>query len=298
MVGRDTIKAPPGTKCRRVLVAESVELPPKTSTVISTLSPIHRLSSVSNNALLESHQLQPGLLVARTLLSGCSTRLPLTVLNTTNETKIIRAGTCLGLLEPITDQMQIVEGSLHESSRPVNPVIRTVQTSPEVLGTQHATESNLELQNTIDEIVTQTSTDLSELQRGQIRSLLWKFKDVLSLNDYDIGFTDLVSHSIDTGDHPPIRETLRQHPRAYMEELDSHVDRMLQQGIVEPCASPWAANVVLVKKRDGTLRCAIDYRQLNKITRGDSYPLPRIDACLDTLQGSSWFSTLDLRSGY
>jgi len=143
-------------------------------------------------------------------------------------------------------------------------------------------------------MVTQTSTDLSELQRGRIRSLLWKFKDVLSLNDYDIGFTDLVSHSINTGDHPPIQETLRQRPRAYMEELDSHVDRMLQQGIVEPCA----ANVVFVKKRDGTLRCAIDYRQLNKITRGDSYPLPRIDACLDTLQGSSWFSTLDLRSGY
>jgi len=126
-------------------------------------------------------------------------------------------------------------------------------------------------------MVTQTSTDLSELQRGQIRSLLWKFKDVLSRNDYDIGFTDEVSHSIDTGVHPPIRETLRQHPRAYMEELNSHVDRMLQ-GSVEPCASPWTANVVLVKKCDGTLRCAIDYRQLNKITRGDSYPLPRIDA--------------------
>jgi len=83
-----------------------------------------------------------------------------------------------------------------------------------------------------------------------------------------------------------------------MEELDAHDDRILQQGIVEPCASPWAANVVLVKKRDGSLPCAIDYRQLSKIARGDLYPFPCIDACLDTLQESSWFSTLDLRSGY
>jgi len=152
----------------------------------------------------------------------------------------------------------------------------------------------MELQNTIEEMVTQTSPDQSELQRGQIRSLLWKFKDVLSSNDSDIAFTDLVSQVIDTGDHHPIRETLRKHPRAYMEELDAQVDRMLQQGIVEPCASSWAANVVLVKN----VRCSIDYRQLNKITRGESKPLSRIEACLDTLQGISWFCKLDRRSGY
>ena len=291
---------PPGMKCRRVMVTDSVVLPPRTSTIISALSPVHRLSTSANDALLESHQLQPGLLVARTLLSGRSTRLPLSILNTTNESKVIRAGTCLGTLEQVNGPTQIIEGPLQEPSRSdvVSSAIRTVQTIPEVPGTMEATGSNLELQTAIEEMVAQTSSDLSELQRSQVRSLLWKFKDVLSLNDYDIGFTDLVSHSIDTGDHPPVREPLRQHPRAYMEELDAHVDRMLQQGIIEPCSSPWAANVVLVKKRDGTLRCAIDYRRLNQITKGDTYPLPRIDACLDTLQGSSWFSTLDLRSGY
>jgi Reverse transcriptase (RNA-dependent DNA polymerase) len=68
--------------------------------------------------------------------------------------------------------------------------------------------------------------------------------------------------------------------------------------IIEPCSSPWAANVVLVLKKTGGVRCAIDYRKLNRITRGDSYPLPRIQACLDSLQDSSWFSTLDLRSGF
>jgi len=67
---------------------------------------------------------------------------------------------------------------------------------------------------------------------------------------------------------------------------------------MEPAASPWASNVVLVRKKDGTLRFCVDYRQLNRITVQDSYPLPLIDNCLKAVQGSVWFSTLDLRSGY
>jgi len=69
-------------------------------------------------------------------------------------------------------------------------------------------------------------------------------------------------------------------------------------GILEPAASPCACNVVLVKKKDGSLRFCVDYRRLNSVTYKDSYPLPLIDNCLNALSGSSWYSTLDLRSGY
>jgi len=73
---------------------------------------------------------------------------------------------------------------------------------------------------------------------------------------------------------------------------------MLKADVIEPCASPWSSNVVLAKKSDGTLRFCIDYRKLNDMTYKDSYPLPRIDTCLDALGGSKYFSTLDPRSGF
>ena len=73
---------------------------------------------------------------------------------------------------------------------------------------------------------------------------------------------------------------------------------MLQAGVIEPCDSPWASAVVLVPKKNNTWRLCPDYRPVNGVTKKDLYPLPRIDESLDLVSGSSWFSALDLRSGY
>ncbi|KAI3375969.1 hypothetical protein L3Q82_016500 [Scortum barcoo] len=74
---------------------------------------------------------------------------------------------------------------------------------------------------------------------------------------------------------------------------------MLKAGIIEPSDSPWASGVVMVNKKKSTkMRFCVDCRPLNSVTKKDSYPLPRIDESLDLVSGSSWFSSLDLRSGY
>ena len=82
------------------------------------------------------------------------------------------------------------------------------------------------------------------------------------------------------------------------EEERKQVDKMLSQGVIEPYTAEWASPVVLVPKKDGTLRFCIDYRKLNAITIRDSYPIPRMDECIDSLGEATVFTTLDCNSGY
>jgi hypothetical protein len=72
----------------------------------------------------------------------------------------------------------------------------------------------------------------------------------------------------------------------------------MKKGYIRPSVSPWGASILFVKKKDGTLRLCIDFRQLNKSTVKKKYPLPRIDVLFDQLRGEKIFSKIDLRSGY
>ena len=123
------------------------------------------------------------------------------------------------------------------------------------------------------------------------------YADIFSQGLQDLGQTDLV---IDTGDPHPIRQAPRRLPLAKREEAQKAIQDMHHQGLIElqPSNSPWSSPIVLVKKKDGSLRFCVDYRRLNEVTRKDSYPLPRIDDTLEALSGMQWFSTLDLQSGY
>jgi hypothetical protein len=81
-------------------------------------------------------------------------------------------------------------------------------------------------------------------------------------------------------------------------ELKVQLQELLDKGFIRPSNSPWGAPVLFVKKKDGTLCLCIDYRQLNKVTVKNRYPLPRVDDLFDQLKGARVFSKIDLRSGY
>ena len=83
-----------------------------------------------------------------------------------------------------------------------------------------------------------------------------------------------------------------------LRELKVQLQDLLDKGFIRPSTSPWGAPVLFVKKKDGSLQLCIDYRQLNKVTTKNKYPLPRIDDLFDQLQGTRCFSKIDLRSGY
>jgi len=92
--------------------------------------------------------------------------------------------------------------------------------------------------------------------------------------------------------------TLYGHPKKYKDEIEEAIKKILDMGHIWPSSSPFASSVVLVKKKDGTMRMCIDFRALNKKTIKNRYPISRIDELLDELHGAIYFTKIDLRSGY
>jgi hypothetical protein len=149
-----------------------------------------------------------------------------------------------------------------------------------------------------EDLIRDSDSDVGEDMREEIRDILGEFSDCFSKTEFDLGRTTLVKHRVDTGDSRPVRQALRRQPLTYLPEIDRQLEELRRQGVIEPSASPWASNLVIVAKKDGSLRMCVDYRGVNNVTRKDSYPLPRITDCLDALGSATYFSTFDLRSGY
>ena len=138
-------------------------------------------------------------------------------------------------------------------------------------------------------------TQLSEMQKGQLSKLLHEFKTVMSGK---CGRTTICEHHIRTKEGLPIRQRPYRIPYMFRETVEEEIKTMLEEGVIEPSNSEWASPMVIIKKKDDTLRLCVDYRKLNAITELDAYPMPRIEDILDQVGQARYISTLDLAKGY
>ncbi|GJQ93203.1 reverse transcriptase domain-containing protein [Tanacetum coccineum] len=141
--------------------------------------------------------------------------------------------------------------------------------------------------------------DKSKKKQLQDVPIVKNFPEVFPEDLPGLPHTRQVEFHIDLvpGAAPVARAPYRLAP-SEMKELADQLQELSDKGFIRPSSSPWGAPVLFVKKKDGSLRMCIDYRELNKLTVKNRYPLPRIDDLFDQLQGSSVYSKIDLRSGY
>ena len=153
-----------------------------------------------------------------------------------------------------------------------------------------------------DDFISQFDRSMENLlpaQISEVRSLLRQWKDVFSQHSLDLGHATDVQHHIRLKENSaPFKERSRRIPPAMLEEVRAHLKEMVDLQVIQRSESPFSSNVVLIRKKHGSLRFCIDLRKLNAITIPDAYALPRIDDTLDALKGAKWFSTLDLKSSY
>jgi len=271
--------------CRRVVLEQSKEIPAWSETVIEGGQQYRNTKSCdgadSGLWTTDNCVVQRELQVARTLVNGDRDRVPVRVINMSQHPITLSKGTVLSDLEEAV-------GVIEQISQPSDP---SMGESPTV---QTNNTEGAHVQPILDGI----DVNVSNEDRQKLKTLLRDYTDIFSQSEYDLGRTNLSEHIIDTGDNKPVREALRRQPPLYQKVIREQTDEMLTAGIITPACSEWSSNVVLVKKQDGSFRFCVDYRRVNDVTKKDSFPLPRIDQCLDALAGSKWFSSFDLVQGF
>ena len=148
----------------------------------------------------------------------------------------------------------------------------------------------------LKQLYDECTEDFTVEQCQMVASMLAEFGDVFCKAEYDLGEFALIQHTFNTGEETLVRHRMRCTPLGFQKEEEGHLQKMLSCGVIQPSSSGWASATVLIRKKCGSVRYCIDYRDLNKKTKKDAFPLPKIEECLDTLQGSQLYSTLDLAS--
>lgn len=260
----------PSYRVRRLVLQDDTILQPRCQQAILAKTIYSSLAKSTIDWATRPTELTTGVYLARAIVCDRPVNVPLQVINTTDHEVHLKKGLHLGGLEEVQPA--------HEISN-------------------QTTENKSDMEH-LDDVINSIDNSITENDRMEFIRLLQQYETIFSKGEHDLGLATAVRHRIDTGSNQPVRQALRRQPAHYAQEIDRQVEELLAQGRIEPSQSEWASNIVIVRKKDGSLRFCVDLRQVNERTVKDAYPLPRIDHCLDCLGGAIWYSTMDLRSGY
>ena len=226
-------------------------------------SPLSPLIEPLATAKLPQH-----LLAARTLRPVLNNHALIQIINTSPISMKLYQGTKIGKVTPLAD-IHFVETQDSKS-----PAINTCELP----------------------YIDMTGSTMSPSQHQELLALL-KHYDEFATEDDPLWQTSTWRHTIYT-ESPPIRQPVRRQPMALQSNINSEVQKMLQQGVIQHSFSPWSSPVIMAKKKDGAWQFCVNYHKLNEVTYHDAYPLPRIDATLDSQAVATLFITLHLASNY
>lgn len=237
--------------------------------------------------IVEPTRSQLPVLVSSTIGNGPTCVLH--VINDSNHRVRLKQGSVVGYADSIEGAVDIEdqeEPSVLDVKKVTTPTESTTESKSQVLPPH------------LIDLYERSIKGLADKQKKILKSLLIEYEDVFSKHDLDLGCLTEVKHKIDTKDAPPVKHRIRRTPVGFQDVEQEYLTKLLKTGVIQESTSEWASAPVLVRKRDGSVRWCVDYRALNDRTVKDCFPLPIIEDCLDSLQGSTMFCTLDLASGY
>ena len=225
----------------KVILSEGVAIPARSEMIITGKIQAKDVSQVGVIAACHSESVRhlKGLHVARLVVTPVDKTVPIRIANTTATAVELATGCKLAEFCPLIEQENVAANNVSVDCNAVKADNIT-----------HKLDSSLDPAWSNDE-------------KEQLKQVLNEFEEIFSDT---IGQTNIVYHTIDTGDNPPIRQRARRVPYAFRDESDKQIANMLDQGIIRSSTSPWASPIVLVRKKSGEIRFCVDYRIVSNYT--------------------------------
>lgn len=156
-------------------------------------------------------------------------------------------------------------------------------------------EINWEENKSLETELPEKLKHLDEKQKKQMEILIMNYKDVFRDTP---GRTHLMEHDIEVDSTPPVKQRAYRVNPNRAKQIEEELAYMLEHKMIEPCQSEWSSPITIVEKSGRSIRLCIDFRVLNKASKNDSYPLPRVDECVDNVGNAKYITKLDLLKGF